>query len=250
MQGSATGQEIASSTSVSESATYEALNEMADRGLLINREDNWQLSGTGQLVAETGRQCERLNETIAADADYWQNHDLSGLARRFRRKMYRLADAEILRAPETDPHQVSRRVEQAIRAANEVSIATPVYNSRHADALLNSSGSPHRIIFDPSVMEQLLRDNPEGPDKAGIADVGIRVQPVGVALTVTDTELLLSLPRLGGSYDPGTEVIAESEPAVSFGREVFEKYWRDGMPIKEWINIECPGLADRAGIDS
>lgn len=241
-----TGRELVESTTASESAVYNALNRLADRGLVSETGHSWQLSGSGRLIADVLDQCDRLDRVLEADTEYWRTHDASVLPRRHRETIHRIDDVEVVRTPETDPYRTVRRIQRAIEDADEISIITPVYNDRHAEALLAVDAHPRRLIMTPDMVEQVLRDDPSGPDEDDrIDEVEIRVAPSSIALTLTDSELHCSLPRSDGSYDTRSELLATCDEALEWGQSLFEDYWKDARDVDEWIAAELPEFAPR-----
>lgn len=152
----------------------------------------------------------------------------------------------MIRSPDTDPYRAARRVARAIRAASDVAIVAPVYSDRHATALLESEAERRRLVMTPPMVDRLLADQPTGPD-ADLDALSIRVQPAAVSVTVTDSRLLLSLPEADGSFDATAELLAESDAAIAWGRDLFEHYWERGTPICPWLASEHPeAVADES----
>lgn len=242
----ASSRAVVRASHASESAAYDALARLGDRGLAVEAENGeWRLTGAGRLVAEAVGRCTALGEVVASDVDYWAAHDVTGLPERFRRSIDRLAGCEVVRSPDTDPYRAGRRGERAIREAESVAIVAPIYSDRHAEALLETDATRVRLIVTPEMIERMLRDEPDGPD-GDVGDVAIRVQPASISLTVTDRELLFSLPDEDGSFDATSEVVSESSEAIRWGRRLFEHYWADGTPVVEWIARELPDSAPAA----
>lgn len=245
-EGPATGRQLVEAAEASESAVYDAVNRLEERGLLAETDENeWALTGSGRLVADAIRYCGRVESIIATDERYWRSHDVGALPERFRRDVDRLDDPSIVRSPEADPYRAARRVEDAIEGAEEfLWIVAPIYDDRRAEALLTSEAPDRRLIMTPAMVERLLRDEPEGPDE-DVGDLEIRVCEAGTAMVVTESELLLSLPECDGGYDATTEVVAESENAIAWGRRLFEHYWTDAPGVEEYVATELPELASR-----
>jgi len=95
----------------------------------------------------------------------------------------------------------------------------------------------------PDIVSRLIEDEPAGPD-AELGDLQIRVQPAAISMTVTDEQLLFSLPTPDGSFDATSEVHTEGEAAIRWGRRLFEHYWEQGTPVGQWIAREYPDAAD------
>lgn len=245
----ASGRTVVGSSEASESAVYDALSRLGDRGLATETEaGEWRLTGAGRLVVDAVTRCDAVGEVVAGDVDYWATHDPTGLPERFRRSIDRLAECEVVRSPGTDPYRAARRTERAIREAESVAIVAPVYSDRHAEALIESDAAQSRVVVTPEMIGRMLRDEPDGPD-GDVGDVGIRVHPAAISLTVTDRALLFTLPDDDGAFDATTEVLAESPEAIRWGRRLFEHYWTDATPLREWVATELPehaAAADRA----
>lgn len=209
----------------SESAVYGALAELEDRGLIRKaRSDEWEPTGTGTVVGELLEEQRRTESVLRGDPEYWQSHDATALPAPFRTSLSALADAEVVRATDTDPNRVVREVRRRIESAESVDIVAPIYHDEYVAALRSGSGDRSvRVVLGTAVVDQLIGDEDAYEDMPEAVDV--RIRPVSFALTVTDDCALLSLPRLDGSYDSRTEVVAESDEAREWSRWLFERYW-------------------------
>lgn len=238
------GRGIVGACDASESAAYDALGRLADRGLVAETDDGaWRLTGAGRLVADTVERCERLDGVIGGDTEYWASHDPTELPERFRRSIDRLECCEVIRSPDADPYRAARKIEHAIEAARTVAIVAPVYSDRHAEALLESDAERRRLLMTPDMVSRLIEDEPAGPD-AELGSLRIRVQPAAISMTVTDEQLLFSLPNPDGSFDATSEVHAGGEAAIRWGRRLFEHYWEQGTAVDQWLAREYPEAAD------
>ena len=67
------------SIDASESAVYNAVADLERRGLVRKVDDEWDATGSGQLVSDLleqqGNLCQLLSD------DYWRDHDVSSLPR-------------------------------------------------------------------------------------------------------------------------------------------------------------------------
>jgi len=244
-QAPASGRTVVCESDASESAAYDALARLANRGLAVETGAEWRLTGAGRLVADAVGRCGDVGAVVASDVDYWAAHDATGLPERFRRSIDRLAGCTVVRSPETDPYRAARRTERAIREAESVAVVAPVYSDRHAEALLETDAAEARLLVTPEMIERLLRDEPDGPD-GDLGDVAVRVQPAAISMTITDRELLFSLPGADGGFDATSEVAAEAPAAIRWGRRLFEHYWAEATPVGEWIGRELPDVAAAA----
>ena len=235
----ATRSEVLDSATSSTSSVYDALNKLEEQGLVYQRDDDsWATTSAGQVLSDAILRCERTEAVIDDDAAYWEGHDASGIPERFRGEFHALEGYEVVRSPETDPYRASRLVADEIAAAGDVSVVAPVYHDRYADAMNRSPESDRRLVVTPDVVQQLVEDTPDGPE--GADHVESRVYGAGFAMAVSDDTLLLSLPKLDGSYDPHTEVVAETDAAVDWGKRLFAWIWERATDAERY-------LADRYG---
>ncbi len=216
----------------SESAVYNAVGDLERKGLVRSGESELAATGSGQLVADLLEQQENLCRLLADD--YWRDHDVAALPRRFRLRLTELADAEVVRASDTDPHAVVREVRDRVeRAGTDVDIVTPIYQAEYEAVMPDAPDA--RLLVDRSVALDAL-DRIESPSEAEQwSETPVRVLDVDVGIGVTDSEIMLSLPTADGRWDSRTEVIAEDDRAMEWGRDLFEHYWDRATPNEEFV---------------
>ncbi|WP_436924586.1 helix-turn-helix transcriptional regulator [Halosimplex amylolyticum] len=220
------------SIEASESAVYNAAGDLKRKGLVRSLDDGWAATGSGQIVADLLEQQAALCRLLGED--YWRTHDVSALPRRFRLRLTELADAEVFRATDTDPHAIVREVcDRVERAGTNVDIVTPIYQAEYEAVMPDSSDA--RLVVDTTVALEAL-DRIETPEDARQwEETPVRVLDVPVGVGVTDNEVMLSLPTIDGQYDSRTEVLAEDERAIEWGRDLFEHYWDQAVPNEEFV---------------
>lgn len=210
----------------SESAVYAGVNALAERGLLADSDGDWTVTGLGALVWDCLDRERKVQRLLAADETYWERHDPTAIPPRHRRFEV-FADATVLRATDADPHRVTRAVADRIRDADRAWVLAAIYHPEFAAATETCSDA--RIVVDRSVPDAVDEES------EGASEVPVRVGEVPFSLTVTDDCTLLSLPRLDGSYDARSELVAESTPAVEWATDLFETYWADAMPVADTV---------------
>ncbi|WP_415381777.1 helix-turn-helix transcriptional regulator [Halosimplex sp. TS25] len=220
------------SIDASESAVYNAVGELERKGLVRTVDGKRVATGSGQLVADLLEQQENLCRLL--EDDYWRTHDVAALPRRFRLRLTELADAEVFRATDTDPHAIVREVRDRVeRAGTDVHIVTPIYQAEYEAVMPDSPDS--RLVVDTTVALEAL-DRIDSPDDARQwEETPVRVLDAPVGVGVTDNEVMLSLPTIDRQYDSRTEVLAEDERAIEWGRDLFEYYWDRAVPNEAFL---------------
>lgn len=215
----------------SESAVYGAVSELRTRGILTEGDD-LLLTGVGEIVTDALDRLESTEALLSGDPEYWRTHCVDVLPCRFRDEISALAGCDVVRATETDPHRAVRTVARRLEDAESADIATPIYQDEYAMQL--SELSDIRLLLNRAVVEDATADAIEGGIEPP-ADARVRVSAVDYALTVTDEVVMLSLPKIGGGYDTQSEVIADDERALDWGRRLYEHSWERASPIEEFF---------------
>lgn len=229
--GTATG-DLLADLDAGRSAVYKAASSLRERGLLWERDDGrLEPTAAGTVVADRLADRERVVDLLA-DGDYWRTHDASVVPREFRRRLPELADAEVVRSPETDPTRAPRRVREVFEDAGDLDVFVPVFHPEHADLaderahvaeprLLVSTDLPvdhYRALVETGRVER--------PDP-----VSMRVGDVPCNLVVTDDAVVLRLPTREGEFDPSAFLLARDGDALAWGRDLFEARWQAGEPL-------------------
>ena len=216
----------------SESAIYNALGDLERRGLLRTVEGHHEVTGSGQLVADLLEQQENLCRLL--EDDYWETHDVGALPRRFRLRLTELADADVFRAPDTDPHAGVREVSKRVEAAEErVDIVTPIYQAEYETVMPDVEDA--RLVIDTTVLRESLERAGSMEEARTFDETDVRILDIDVGVGVTEDSLMLSLPTIDGQYDSRTEVLATDERALAWGRDLYEYYWERATPSDEFL---------------
>jgi predicted transcriptional regulator len=219
--GPAGTDDLLASVDASSSAVYGALDELRSEGLV--RDGEPALTGVGRVVAELVERGTRLEELFDGTGDYFETHDTGVLPADARRRLDDLAGARVVRATETQPHRAVETVSDRVGRADRADVVSPVYVQRYGDVMPDTGDS--RLVVTPGVVS--TREETGDPT---FESVGVRVATVEFALGVTEETLLLSLPTLDGEYDASSELVAEHDAALAWGRRLFERLWERGEP--------------------
>jgi predicted transcriptional regulator len=230
-------QAVVTSSSASESSLYDAMNRLEERGFVYGRDDGtWAVTGTGRAVADLLGRVTTVESVVEDASSYLDGHDLGALPEAQRRELHRLDGCEVVDSPDTDPFRAARRVERAIADAERVSVLAPMYDDRFADALVGDDTRDRRLVLTPEILDSPpdVAEGDGGTDREALLDqVDVRIAESPFAMAVTDDGVYLSLPHLDGSYDPRTELVAESAGAAEWGEAVFQTYWDAGAPVED-----------------
>jgi predicted transcriptional regulator len=229
-----TTDELLAELAASTSAVYSALGELDEQGLVAETEEGWRLTGSGRVLADIVAHRERCERVLAASSDYFETHDTSVLPGEFRLRIGALAGGQLVTATETEPQRAVREVSDRVAAADSARVISPIYVDSYAEAMPDSQTS--KLLLGDTLVESLLDSGRAQVEGSPFEECEVRTGAVGVALAVTDEELLLSLPRLDGGYDSETELVVETERARAWGDRLFEHYWQRAQPLEAFAD--------------
>lgn len=233
---------ILGAVEASESAVYDAVAGLEDQGLVRQSgRETWEPTGTGTAVHSVMQVRDDVEALIEMDPTYWHDHDIAVLPELFRTRVHELAGAEVVRATDTDPNRVVRMIGEAIETAEDLLVIAPVYHERYETALAEVAAQVDpRIVVDTTTVRDRLTG--ELSDEPPELEIEARVTDIDIALGVTHDALFLSLPTLDGGYDARAEVVARTDRARRWGRQLFEHCWQRATPAEEFLNGQ-PDLA-------
>lgn len=212
----------------SESAVYNALSALERRVLVTRDGDDWLATGKGQLVGSALDAQRRLESAL--ESEYWANHDVSPIPPRLRVRLGELSSFDVVRASDADPYGVVREVTRHIESADDIDVVSPIYQPDYVETMPDSGDA--RLVVNPSVLETALESDEDAAVRE-FENTQARFLDVNLALSVTESNTLLSLPTLDGQYDARSTVIAESTTGVEWGTDLFEHLWERATPAEE-----------------
>lgn len=216
----------------SESAVYEGIRDLADRGIIDATDGVWEPTGVGTVVADLlGRQRNTV-EVLQAAPEYWESHDVTALPREFRECLGALSGFEVVAGTDTDPGRALRTVRHRLEDADRIEGVATVYHDRIA-ATMRETGATLRFVLARSLVEGFVS---EPPPPLLDADAEVRTAPADFSIAVTGDCLCLSLPAADGSPDIHTQLVADGDAAMRWGRELFETCWAEGVHPREVVD--------------
>ncbi|MFB6219243.1 MAG: helix-turn-helix transcriptional regulator [Halobacteriaceae archaeon] len=216
----------------SESAVYEAVDDLAERGILRESGGEWEPTGAGTVVLDLLERQRETTDVLRAAPDYWEAHTTGVLPRRCREELGALAGFEIVRGTATDPTRPVRESARRIEAAERVDVITHVHQSQLSPAV-RETDAEMRYVLDRSLVEEFATDPPE--DIVAMRQSAVRVADANFAFFVTEDCLVLSLPLCTGEYDPRSVLVAEGAAALDWGRRLFDHYWSAADPLEAGV---------------
>lgn len=252
---------LLSGIDASDSAVYDALSTLRDRGLITECSSGWELTAHGHLVADSVSAWQSSEEFLATDPKFWKNHRIDVIPARFRRRLQEIGEYEIVRDTPQDPNRSEDVAISMIESADYCALTTPYYSRRHEAAIPTHPET--RLLVTREAIDVSLQRYTDG-DREVLTEVdpaSIRLTECQFASVVTDETLKFELPTLSegpmnrhdgerttepsarGSVTDTTAIfVSETDTAVRFGRDLFEALWADSDPLGPYVERQFPEL--------
>jgi len=268
------GEELVSALDLSKSGVYKAINELAERELIVQAEGAWTVTAPGRLVVDELDRHHRL-DALLDHGEYWRAHDLSVLPDRFRRRLPELGGADLLRNPETDPRYLERYWTERMPEYEQLWVGSRIFHWGYGEAMdeqarggkateqenrSGDAGRSDRTGTEPrqqgdgnedrtrpgeGELTRLLSHTPLIEENSeGVAEyfhqrpeaVHERVCDLPCSFMLTEELFTLSLPFPDGRYDQDAVLVGEDEAALQFGTDLFSYYWKRATPMQSYLS--------------
>jgi len=243
---------LLSGIDASDSAVYDALSTLRERGLLVEGDEGWDLTAHGALVADSIAAWQAAEEFLTTDPDFWKHHRLDVLPAEFRRRLPNIGDYEIIRDSPQDPNRSEDVAIGMLESADHCELTTPYYSRRHQEAIPTHPET--RLLVTREAIDVSFQRYKDGrrEELNALTPASIRLTECQFASVVTDETLKFELPAAEGT-EPGSDgsgtdttaiFVSETDAAVEFGRDLFETLWAESDPIGPYIERQFPELRE------
>jgi len=254
---------LLSGIDASDSAVYDALSTLRDRGLLTECDRGWELTAHGHLVADSVSAWLSSEEFLVTDPAFWKNHRIDVIPARFRRRLPETGQYQIVRDTPQDPNRSEDVAISMIESADYCELTTPYYSRRHQEAIPTHPKT--RLLVTREAIDVSLQRYADGhrDELTELDPASIRLTECQFASVVTDEKLKFELPTLsevpmnhhgrnntpepserGSVTDTSAMFVSETDAAVQFGHDLFEALWADSDPLGPYMERQFPELWD------
>lgn len=252
---------LLSEIDASDSAVYDALSTLRDRGLLTQSEGGWKRTAYGALVADSISAWQASETFRDWDSGFWKHHDITVIPARFRQRLPEIGEYEIVRDTPQDPNRSEDVAVGMLESADACKVTTPYYSRRHQEAIPTAPES--RLLVTRGVIDVSFQRFKDGhrEELNSLDPATIRLTECQFASVVTDNKLKFELPMASGettnrSPETGSAAtasdksvtdttalfVSETEAAVQWGRDLFATLWAESDPLDPYIRRNFPEL--------
>ncbi|RJX43482.1 hypothetical protein DM826_06010 [Halonotius aquaticus] len=245
----------------SDSAIYDALGTLRDRGLLTQSDTGWELTAHGSLVADSVEAWQSSEAFLETNPMFWKTHRTSVIPPQFRRRLPEIGDYEIIRDTPQDPNRSEDVAISILESADACELTTPYYSRRHQEAIPTTPDT--RLLVTRGVIDVSFQRYKDGhrEELNNLAPATIRLTDCQFASVVTDEKLKFELLTVSGpatdrydepgSTDPSDRgsvadttalFVSETEAALQWGRDLFAMLWAESDPLDPYVKRNFPDL--------
>jgi predicted transcriptional regulator len=231
--------ELLADLDASESAVYDALASLRERGIARETDNGWALTARGRIVADSVAVCQTTESFLATAPEYWETHRIDVIPDPFRRRLPELGDYEVYRDIPAEPNRSEQVAVSRMAAATAPDITTPFYSKNHQE---NVPDYPEtRMLVTREATDISLQRYREGHREQldDMPNVSVRLTECRFASVVGKDFLQFGLPTVESDEptlsDTSATLVSETESAVQWGQELFEYLWERSEPLDSYI---------------
>jgi len=224
---------LSSKLGLHQSSVSHTLKELIEEDLVIKNGKGYQLSNVGIIQKNLTRWMGKTLRCMEAEKDFFLSHDLSSIPIGFLVSMGLLCERkEAMKNDPVKPFQVEEIITPILTQARHIMIAssfiTPEHHLHVAAAVRN--GAQCQTATSQRIVQELEEKNLSLMDSSHLSQIEVRIhEHINMHLIVTESHLVLSLPRLDGSIDLQNVIISKDREALNWGRTLFY-YFFYGSP--------------------
>ncbi|WP_292462896.1 winged helix-turn-helix domain-containing protein [Methanolobus sp.] len=235
---SARAEAILKSLNTTRQALLPQIRILEDHHLISRHEDTYKLTTLGKLIVNKMAPLIDTLEVLEMDIDYWGTHNLDFIPASLLKKMNGLGKCDIINPAITDIHEFDNDFYERSKVSSSVfRVSTyfhPMYSTLYP--ILMEHNVEIYLIISQEVLDR-LRDKPD-PDFAKLLEndlFKLYVYPKKVNLLTfayNDYYFFMHLFKDNGEIDQ-KYILCSKPSALEWGKELFEYYLKDSVPINE-----------------
>jgi predicted transcriptional regulator len=187
---------LLSGIDASDSAVYNALSTLRNRGLVTECDGGWKLTAHGHLVAESVADWQSSESFLARDPAFWKNHEIDVIPAQFRGRLPDIGEYDIIRDTPQEPNRCMDVAISMLESADSCDLTTPYYSKRHQEAIPRDPET--RLLVTRDVLDVSFQRYKDGhrEELNNLAPATLRLTDCQFASVVTDDKLKFELPAL------------------------------------------------------
>ena len=206
--------------------------------LITGENGVYRLTCIGELITGELKPLLTLEEFINRADGYWLNRKLDFIPPFLLKKLHEVNSCTVIQPRFSDIYDYNKEAHEASIGSKSFSMAAaglhPSFPDLFSDMI--KRGVSLSLIFDPSLLEKVKRDNYNELQKlVNNRQVALYLYSQKmhfVSFKVNETCIVLKLLTKNDTYDH-KQLICHSPDAVEWGKELFDYYLQDSIPLTE-----------------
>lgn len=211
------------------------LNKLVSEGFLVKKERKFYLTNIAYLNLVNYMGFDNSIKVTNFLADFLVNHDISPLLDDSLRDLSDLDGSRLVESTSIDIYKPHNEFKNLLGAANILQIILPYlhpdYPSLIKDLLLKEVSID--LLINKDILEKFMSD--VGNDiiqnaiSEGFLTIKYLVQPLKLALAVSDDFVAIGLFKKDGNFDQNRLIVSDVEKSIKWGNKLFEKHSSKGL---------------------
>lgn len=203
---------------------------------LVNKyDDTYELTTIGKLVTDEMVPLLNTFEVLEIDVDYWGTHNLDFIPPYLLKRINELRKYQVIKPHISEAYELNNAITNSCHISSSVYMIAASFHPNYP-ALFSEMANKNvnvNAIFSKDVLEHLQKNYHtflENMEKS--KSFNIYVLPIleFVALVVNDHYLLMRILRNNNEID-GQYILCSNPDALKWGKELFDHYLKDSIPI-------------------
>jgi len=238
IDGPKTSGQLRDEIGVSSSTVIHAARDLEKEGLLVEKEDGYQLTSVGSVISTKLYEMIGTMAVLEKHKDFWLNHNIDGIPREFLGRINELEDTEIVKSTPTDVIKALSYYIKLVKNVKNMEGVSPIMHPDFPKIIekLVDRGATVKLILTKEIFEMGKKKYPhlfeELINKENF-EVWIYEEPIRAAFTVTEEFLSLALFHIDGNFDSSSDLVSKNKGAINWGRELFKYYQKQSHRVRE-----------------
>jgi len=211
---------------------------LEDSFLVSHYEDTYELTTIGKVIVDEMVPVLDITDVLDVDVEYWGTHTLDFIPPHLLKRIDELDSCTVINPSLAEMYEVDKSFEETCRASKYVCGVTTVFHPNFTDVYtrLTNSGTIVSTVLSEDLVEKLKANNyDEFKDlvESGKVNFYVYSRPARmIFFSLNDHCIFFSLLKVGGEFDH-KNIVCHSKRALNWGKELFEYYLRDSVPLTE-----------------
>ncbi|WP_235856220.1 helix-turn-helix transcriptional regulator [Methanolobus halotolerans] len=211
---------------------------LEENHLVNHYEDIYELTTIGKLVVDNIVPLLNTLEVFETDIDYWGTHDISFIPPKLFNEIYKIRKLEVVNPSITDIYRLNEKVWKTSSISKShrgvITFFHPSFHILLSDLISNNVET--YLIMPPDVIDTFKSENSGQLEKfmeSGIFHLFVYNQDLKVTgIACNDYYFFMRQFKTNGEFDV-KYVLSDDKDALEWGKELFEYYLEDSIPITD-----------------